>query len=315
MAELEDYASAAEILEHALGRLRHERDDKREYLADLVEQLRIAELMLSEATVAVAAVEALLGGDLYEPGGPIIAKWDGLEATMAAAGMLPGTVAAPVDVEDAPALIEHIPEPEPEPEPETVEPFEPPPEPEPPPAPPAPPTPKATGSGRIADAAKAADDDRRALEALHQLAGGKPEVQVSLAVIAGASDIPHGSVLFVLRRLADAGLIEIVPTPRSKGAPEPNTYRLAPAAAPAPAPAPRAAYVMPEKVTKRSALRDRIAAALALSEGSTSGLASLLDVKEIHVCETLAAMAHEGIVAPGPMPEAGRRTQQWRLAN
>lgn len=157
-------------------------------------------------------------------------------------------------------------------------------------------------------AEQSAKDEQRAFDALKSLAQGQPQVQASLSVIARAADISPGSILVILRRLAEAHRIEIVPQPKAGGTPPPNVYRFVDVGKP-----PRPAYTVPEKVTVGSPLRDRIAAALALNPGTSMGLAMLLDVKELAISQTLAAMEHEGIVEPEPMPEAGRRAQRWGL--
>lgn len=54
-----------------------------------------------------------------------------------------------------------------------------------------------------------ADDDARLMAALVRLAKGGREVQASLRVLAEASSIPQGSVLFVVRRLTGEGRIEV----------------------------------------------------------------------------------------------------------
>lgn len=311
MSDEHDYANAVEILEEALARLIRERDNQREYLAELIEQGRIAELMLSEANVAVRAVEGLLAGGLYDPGGPILSIWDAREERLEAA-LRPPQAPQPVaffDFTEIPwALVERFPEPEAGPGPvETA-------------APPrmdnlAP----SRAAGRAQDAVKAAADDERTLSALKRMAAGRPEAQVSLSALAPEADVPVGSLLFVLRRIADAGLIEIIPAPPGPGAKKPNTYRLLngqrpEATRPQPGGQEQRVFKLAEKVTKGSSLRDRIAAALSICAGTTSGLATLLDVKELLVCQTLTAMEHEAIVRADPMPEAGRRAQTWRMA-
>lgn len=60
-------------------------------------------------------------------------------------------------------------------------------------------------------------------------------------------------------------------------------------------------------------LRDRVLRVLSFDDASTQGLATLLDAKELLVAQVLASMEHEGVVVAGPMPEAGRRAQRWRV--
>lgn len=324
MSEVDD-ACAVEILEQARDRLKRERDNQREYLEDLIGQARCAELMLSEATVGLAAVEALLAGALYDPGDRIIGKWNEREERLAK--LLEVERAPLLEAAMPPLLIDYtdIPaallEPPAEPEPVEREPVEPAPEPVSPPLPQGRPHPK-TPEG----ASLAAADEGRAFAALKRLADGKSEIQVSLAILSEEANVPRGSILFVLRRLADAGRIEIVPDLSGHGTKKPNTYRFvdaaapaapsqAPAVAPPHVPTPSApAFRAPAKVTAASSLRDRIAHALSGYAGTTSGLASMLDVKELLICQTLTAMEHEGVVVGGPMPEAGRRAQLWTVA-
>lgn len=59
----------------------------------------------------------------------------------------------------------------------------------------------------------------------------------------------------------------------------------------------------------------RILAVLRTNPLSAMGLASALDVKELLVTQTLACMAHEGLVLPGAMPVEGRRVQRWSIAS
>lgn len=61
-------------------------------------------------------------------------------------------------------------------------------------------------------------------------------------------------------------------------------------------------------------LRTRLLAALKTFARTSSGLASELDVKELLVSQSLAAMAHEGLVVANPVTPEGRRSQTWRLA-
>ena len=67
-------------------------------------------------------------------------------------------------------------------------------------------------------------------------------------------------------------------------------------------------------VLESSPLRDRILKTLRTSAATSSGLASLLDVKELVICQTLSAMEREATIKPDPVPEAGRRAQLWRIA-
>ncbi len=245
----------------------------------------------------------------------------------------------------------------PEPEPAAAEEPAPPEPPAPEPMPPIPPipvpvaAPKATWGAATRGREPISPEMQEAaiFAALKVSAGDQPQIQVSTKVLAEASGVPQGSTLHVLRRLADAGRIEIIPAPPAPGAKQPNTYRFIDAAAPeeaeeapkaeeagvaaymadnpdlaaalkppapaepvTPAPLPKAkpSGIVPQSI----ALRDRIVGTLAKAACTTSGLASMLDVKELSVSQTLSAMEHEGTVTPDAMPDGGRRAQLWRLA-
>lgn len=71
---------------------------------------------------------------------------------------------------------------------------------------------------------------------------------------------------------------------------------------------------IPEKPLETTPLRDRLMQALRHFPRTTCGLASELDVKELLVSQSLASMAHEGLVIALPIPPEGRRAQQWGLA-
>lgn len=80
-----EWQVAQEILESALMRLKRQHKDQVEIYADLIEQLRICELLRDEAAIAVAGVERLLGegaDGIYAKGAATIAKWDALEPTL-----------------------------------------------------------------------------------------------------------------------------------------------------------------------------------------------------------------------------------------
>lgn len=70
------------------------------------------------------------------------------------------------------------------------------------------------------------EQDARMMSALKRLAGASREVTAGLSTIAEAANIPIGSTLAVLRRLADDSAIEIIHHPRPSGRQPPNTYRL-----------------------------------------------------------------------------------------
>lgn len=132
-------------------------------------------------------------------------------------------------------------------------PREPKPQPEPPPAPPT------SQRGKTARAVRAAplarDDEVSVLAALRTLAGGKAEVDVSLSVLAKAAAVPTGSVLFVVRRLVDAGKIAVTRNAGKGRKPAPNTYRLIGPAEPPPRPKESVLWEKVEPVVRKSAPR------------------------------------------------------------
>jgi hypothetical protein len=87
--ELGDYACAEEQLRWLLERLKEDRKFQREWLADLIEQLRIAELQALEADEAVKAVEAMIAGGIHIHGEEVIKRWDAVEDDFRARGLLP----------------------------------------------------------------------------------------------------------------------------------------------------------------------------------------------------------------------------------
>ena len=60
-------------------------------------------------------------------------------------------------------------------------------------------------------------------------------------------------------------------------------------------------------------LRGRILALLSQGDATAPGIATMLDVKESFVGQTLIALEYEGVVRADPPPEQGRRYQRWRL--
>jgi hypothetical protein len=66
----------------------------------------------------------------------------------------------------------------------------------------------------------------RALAALSRLAGADGLTQISLGALSLESDVPKGSMVFIIRRLADAGRVEIVQSERVEGVKPPNSYRV-----------------------------------------------------------------------------------------
>lgn len=90
-----DYEGAVAHLEWTLRRVRRERAAQEEYRLTLIEDLRICELLLGEAVVAEEALEALLGGRVYDRGRAVLRRWDGYEAH------------AHIDVRASPSALEY----------------------------------------------------------------------------------------------------------------------------------------------------------------------------------------------------------------
>jgi hypothetical protein len=271
--------NAEAFVEWGLKRMEETLARNKEWLADCVEQMRVAELMVRESEHAVAALQHLVDGELFAHGDEINWRFDAMQALYEEAGLLLAPAPAP---EEQPA-----PEVVPEEAPEPFVPREPPP-----------------------TALTPAEQETATLAAIERLAGDEASVQASLGELALSAGLPKGSIHAVLQRLSEGKKIEIVPY-TGPGAKQPNRYVIndrvpkgqEPAKA-APAPAPYSDF---------NVLRDRICGALRSSAGTTSGLASLLDVKELTISQTLASMQHEGTVVPDEMPEAGRGAQLWRL--
>ena len=97
------------MLRWMLERLKEDRSSQREWLADLVEQCRIAELQAMEADEAVKAVEALIAGGLHVHGDEIIKRWDAVAEDFKRRGLLPPDPApapAPDLLVEPPVIIE-----------------------------------------------------------------------------------------------------------------------------------------------------------------------------------------------------------------
>jgi hypothetical protein len=225
MSSSEAYFSAEEILQQALERLKTERDSQFEYISDLEDQLTTARILHAEASVATEVVEKLLAGELYALNGPI----------RAAAYQTPPTSPPPepdpvfIDWSEAAAqaelpgvFLDVIKAMKPAVEPASS--------PAPTPAPEPGPRQSLTFDERKRDLGKVdafqREDDARFMVAIEKLSEGSGQAQVSLSVLAKASSIPKGSLLFVARRLAAAGRIEIIPAGEGRGVKKPNTYRL-----------------------------------------------------------------------------------------
>lgn len=87
--EMAEHAVSEEMLRWMLERLKEDRQSHREWLADLIEQCRIAELQALEADEAVKAVEALIGGGMHVHGDEIIKRWDAVAEDFKRRGLLP----------------------------------------------------------------------------------------------------------------------------------------------------------------------------------------------------------------------------------
>lgn len=96
---------------------------------------------------------------------------------------------------------------------------------------------KARAEGQISRdpaviAQRQAAQDEALLKTLQRLGAGRAAIQITLAALHLESGIPQGSVLFVARRLAEAGRLVITKVPQARG-PDLNSYRL-PGAPPPP---------------------------------------------------------------------------------
>lgn len=343
--DLDEYHSADELVNFMLRRLEEDLRASQAHLEEMVEMTRIAELLVKESTRALAATKALAAGELYADGAEVGIRWDELETEFRMGGFFPPQADPEAEAVAEPAPVEPAPPPE-------EAPLLPPIPPEPAPLPPA--QLSKAAKRAIAAPMSAEQQEDAIYAALKVSAGDEPQVQVSTKVLAEASGVPQGSALHVLWRLEKAGRIEIIPTERVGGAPLPNTYRfIDPAAAEEPpkalgvaayladnpdlpaayeaaaepvvaeraaeqlagawgarVKAPKPSGIVPQSI----ALRDRILGTLSKAACTTSGLASMLDVKELSISQTLSAMEHEGTVKADEMPDAGRRAQLWRRA-
>lgn len=170
----------------------------KEWLADAIEQARIAELTVKETEEALAAVRELIAGKLYTHGDGIVARWDAVEADLRERGSLPEYPAAP--------------DPEPEAEPEAA------------PEPPPPPKTKPVRPVAMNVPASPREQEDHLYDALVAAAAGAPEIKISLKTACLSAGVALGSGLKVMRRLQADGRIEIIPD-TSPGAKQPNTYR------------------------------------------------------------------------------------------
>lgn len=344
----EQCSCAEEIMEWTRDRLEEDLRQKRARLEDAVENARIAELMVREAERALAVVQALKDGGMYEHSDEINGRWDAIKALYAAQGMLPVPEAQEEVDNPAPEAPEPAPEPVAEAAPAPEDFSDLPPalvdqlsEDHPAKAAEAPVTPVQPPRTSAAPVAPGEQEDRL-YAALKTLAAGEPKVQVRLAVMAEESGVPKGSCHAILQRLQAAGRITITKPPPKNNVPQPNIYRFTDVAAdpeapetdpPAEEPAALVppivaaeklaeawgATIKPPKPAGRSVradapLRERILGALRVGACTSMGLASMLGVKELPISQTLSAMEHEGTVAPDDIPEAGARARLWREA-
>lgn len=241
MSEERDYSCAEEILEQTLVRLDRERAENIEEIADLTGQLEFARRQLALAEAGHIAVTRLLDDHARSRAGaaqvapspasvgpaseapPALINWR-LVASPRADDWWQDVYAVrwPLVCEPAPepaamaamrAKIVRRPEPAPVPPPKAL------------------PAPVKAPQGRApiinADGRSLAEvQECRALDPLKALCAATGEVTVSLSALAIKSDVPNGSILFTLRRLAEAGKITIHKNERKTGAPVPNTYRV-----------------------------------------------------------------------------------------
>lgn len=128
-------------------------------------------------------------------------------------------------------------------------------------------------------AAHHADEEARLLAAIGRLAGEAREVCASLRVLAESSGIPHGSVLFVVRRLAEAGRLEVIKSDRGQGSQKPNAYRLPGASVPTPPQRPAEPQPAAPAAFDGPTARDRLYAALLArcdAEGHVESIPSII---------------------------------------
>lgn len=135
---VEEWACAMEILEAALARLKREHKGQQDLYVDLIDQLRICELMRDEAAAAIIGVERLLSiadadndSSIYAKGAATIAKWNALEPDLDLPPVSPPHSGPPPTPDPEPAAVPEVFD---DPPPSLVEartpsPAEPPPEP------------------------------------------------------------------------------------------------------------------------------------------------------------------------------------------
>ena len=226
--ELADHACAEEMLRWMLERLKEHRTTQREWLADLLEQIRIAELQALEADEAVKAVEALLAGGLHVHGESILTRWQAVEDDYRARGLLPAfsEPAAEPDPQPNPEPVpEPAPEADPEPDPEPVaETEEPPPEPEPPP----PGLPGGLSYTRPGD--PLTEKQERVFQAILAAVEGDWRARVSQGRIAKAADMKPGGLWAHIDALEKKDYIRVLDRGDSK---TPATYWICERARPA----------------------------------------------------------------------------------
>lgn len=110
--EPEEWTGAQGILEAAIGRIRTQRVGYEQNRFLLLEELRITELMLSEATIAENAIEGLLAGDLFAGGDEVRQRWGKYEEESNKQFEIEQVAPEPVvAVEEPPPMVEARPEP------------------------------------------------------------------------------------------------------------------------------------------------------------------------------------------------------------
>lgn len=101
--EIEEYSCAEELMKWIVKRLQEERDRQSEWLLDCLDQVRTAELLLTEADSALTAAKALVDGGMFTRGEAINKHWDDAVEDYRARGWLPELPAAE---DKAPAIEE-----------------------------------------------------------------------------------------------------------------------------------------------------------------------------------------------------------------
>jgi hypothetical protein len=122
--DLDDkHESAESMVQWIERRLVDEVERTSAWLADSLDQVRIAELCVMEAKHSLEAVRALVAGGMYASGDEIIKRWDAVEEDFKRRGLIaPDPEPAALPAEEPPPAVAEA---EPEPEPQPVEPLPP----------------------------------------------------------------------------------------------------------------------------------------------------------------------------------------------